>query len=78
MMAEMARYPVNLNNLMNEGVAFAIERFQYRIPHCPIGRCPVMIGRRKMSYNTLDKVMTRLDRIMNVLEAMNFIAIDVP
>ena len=36
-----------------------------------------MIGRRKMSYGTLDKVMTRLDRIMSVLEAMNFIVIDV-
>ena len=77
MMAEMAHHPVNLDNLMNEGVAFAIERFQYRIPHCPIGRHPVMIGRRKMSYGTLDKVMTRLDRIMSVLEAMNFIIIDV-
>ena len=76
MMAEMARQPMNLDNLMNEGVAFANERFQYRIPHCPIGRRPVMIGRRKMSYSTLDKV-TRLDRIMNVLEAMNFVVIDV-
>ena len=77
MIAEKARNPVNLDNFMNEGVAFAIARFQYRIPHCPIGRRPVMIGRRKSSYNTLDKVMTRLDRIMNVLEAMNFIIIDV-
>ena len=76
MMREMARQPMNLDNLMNEGVAFANERFQYRIPHCPIGRRPVMIGRRKMSYSTLDKV-TRLDRIMNVLEAMNFVVIDV-
>ena len=77
MMAEMARHPMNLENLMNKGLAFAIERLQYRIPHCPIGRRPVMIGRRKMSYSTLDKVMTRLDRIMSVLEAMNFIVIDV-
>ena len=77
MMAEMARNPVNLDNLMNEGVAFAIARFQYRIPHCPIGLHPVMIGRRKPSYNTLDKVMARLDGIMNVLEAVNFIIIDV-
>ena len=60
MMAEMVRQPMNLDNLMNERVAFAIERFQYRIPHCPIGRRPVMIGRRKMSYSTLDKVMMRL------------------
>ena len=76
MMAEMARHPMKLDNLMNEGMAFANERFQYRIPHCPIGRRPVMIGRRKMSYSTLDKV-TRLDRIMNVLEAMNFVVIAV-
>ena len=68
MMAEMVRHPLNLDNLMDEGVAFAIARFQYRIPHCPIGRRPVMIGRRKSSYNTLDKVMTRLDRILNVLK----------
>ena len=77
MVAEMARHPMNLDNLMNEGVAFANERFQYGIPHCPIGRRRVIIGRRKMSYSTLDKVMTRLDRIMNVLEAMNFVVIDV-
>lgn len=76
-MAEMARNPVNLDNLMKKGVAFAIARFHYRIPHCPIGGRPVMIGRRKPSYITLDKVMTRLDRIMNVFEAMNFIIIDV-
>ena len=77
MMAEMARHPVNLDTLMNEGVAFAIARFQYRIPHCPIGQRPVMIKRRKPCYNTFDKVMMRLDRIMNVLEAMDFIVIDV-
>ena len=76
-MVEMARFLVNLDNLMNEGVAFTTQRFQYRISHCPIGRRPVMIGRRKPSYNTIDRVMTRLNRIMNVLEAMNFIIIDV-
>lgn len=76
MMAEMARNPVNLDNLMKEGVAFAIASFYYRIPHCAIGGRPVMIGRIKPSYITLDKVMTRLGRIMNVLEAMNFIIID--
>ena len=27
MMAEMARSPVNLDNLMNEGIAFATDRF---------------------------------------------------
>ena len=29
-MAEMAQHPVNLDNPMNEGVAFAIDRFQVR------------------------------------------------
>ena len=32
MMVEMARQPPNLNNLMNEGIAFAIDRFRQRIP----------------------------------------------
>ena len=77
MMVEMARQPPNLDNLKNEGVAFAIEKFKHRIPLCPVGKRPVMIGRRKASYNTIDKVMKRLDLIMNVLEAMNFIVIDI-
>ena len=76
-MVEIFRSPVNLDNLMNEGIAFPINRFRNRIPNCPIGRRPVMIGRRKPAYNTIDKVMTRLDRIMKVLEAMNFIVVDV-
>ena len=59
MMVEMARHPVNLDNLMNEGIAFAIDRFQVTIPDCPIGRRPVMIGRRKPAYNTIDKDMGR-------------------
>ena len=56
-MVELTRQLPNLDNLMNEGIAFAIERFQVTIPDCPIGRRPVMIGRRKRSYNTIDKVM---------------------
>ena len=46
MMAEMARSPVNLDNLMNEGIAFAIDRLQVSIPDCSMGMRPVMIGRR--------------------------------
>ena len=42
MMVEMARSPVNLDNLMNEGVAFAIDLFKDRIPNFPLGRRPVM------------------------------------
>ena len=75
MMAELARQPPNLDNLMNEGIAFAIDRFQVSVPDCPIGRRPVMIGRRKPACNTIDKVMGRLDRIMMVLETMRHIAI---
>ena len=77
MMAEMACVPPNLDNLMNEGIAFIIDRYKSEIPHCPLGQRPVMIGRRKATYNTIDKVMRRLDLIMNVMSAMNFVIIDV-
>ena len=77
MMAEMARVPPNLDKVMNEGMAFVISQFRYRFPDCPLGQRPVMIGRRKAAYDTLDKVMKRLDLIMNVMSAMNFIVIDI-
>ena len=77
MMVEMARVPPNLDNLMNEGIAFIIDRYKSEIPHCPLGQRPVMIGRRKSTYNTIDKVMKRLDLIINVMSAMNFVIIDV-
>ena len=76
-MVEMARQPPNLDNLMNEGIAFIINRFKSEIPKCPIGQRPVMIGRRKAAYDTVDKVMKRLDLIMNVMSSMNFIVIDI-
>ena len=77
MMAEMARVPPNLDQLMNEGIAFVIDQFKDRIPRCPVGQRPVMIGRRKQSYATIDKVMRRLDLVTNVMSAMNFIVIDI-
>ena len=77
MMVEMARVSPNLDNLMNEGIAFIIDRFKSEIPHCPLGQRPVMSGRKKASYNTIDKVMKRLDLIMNVMSAMNFVIIDI-
>ena len=77
MMAEMAKQPPNLDNLMNEGVAFIIERFSHMLPDCPVGKRPVMIGRRKRSYDTIDKVMKRLDLIYNVMNAMNYVIIDI-
>ena len=73
----MARVPPNLDNLMNEGIAFIIDRFKGEIPHVPVGQRPVMIGRRKSTYNTLDKVMKRLDLIMQVMSAMRFVTIDI-
>ena len=75
MIVEMARSPVNLDNLMNEGMAFAIDRFKDRKPNCPLGRPTVMTGRRKPTYNPIDKVMKRLDRVMKVLEAMGHIVV---
>ena len=62
---------------MNEGIAFAIDRFKNKIPDCLIGQRPVMIGRRKPAYDTLDKEMRRLDRVMKVLEAMRNIVVNV-
>ena len=76
MMVEMARVPPNLDKVMNEGIAFIINRFIHQIPDCPLGQRPVMIGRRKRSYDTLDKVIKRLDLIMTTMGAMNFIVID--
>ena len=73
MMAEMARVPPNLDNLMNECIAFVIERFKDEIPNCPVGQRPVMIGRRKPSYDTIDKVMKRMDLIITAMDAMRLI-----
>ena len=77
MMAGFCKDPLNLDNLMNEGIAFATDYFKDRIPDCPVGQRPVMIGRRKPVYDSIDKVMRRLDRIMKVLEAMRHIVVKV-
>ena len=77
MMAEMARFPPNLDNLLNEGIAFIIDRFKSEIPQCPLGRRLVMIGRRKASYDTLDKVMKRIDLCVNAMYVMRFVTVDV-
>ena len=76
-MVEMARVPPNLDKVVNEGIAFIIDRFKSEIPKCPVGQRPVMIGRRKRAYDTLDKVMKRLDLIMNTISHMRFIVIDI-
>ena len=61
MMTEMARVPPNLDKVMNEGIAFIIDRFQSQIPMCPIGQRPVMIGRRKRAYDTQSHETTGFD-----------------
>ena len=38
-MVEISRHPVNLDNLMNEGIAFAFDRFKgknTRLSHCTV------------------------------------------
>ena len=65
----MARVPPNLDNLMNEGIAFVIDRYKHEIPDCPVGKRPVMIGRRKPSYDTIDKVMKLLQVPCGLLKA---------
>ena len=77
MMAEMAHVPPDLDRVMNEGIAFIIERFKRQLQNCTVGQYPVMIGRRKRAYNTLDKVMQRLDLIYDTISAMHFVVIDI-
>ena len=72
-MAEMARVPPNLDNLMNECIAFVIDPFKDEIPNCPVGQRPVMIGRRKSTYDTIDKVMRRMDLIITAMDAMRLV-----
>ena len=69
----MARVSPNLDNLMNECIAFVIDRFKDEIPDCPVGQRPVMIGRRKSAYDTIDKVMKRMDLIISVMDTMRLI-----
>ena len=77
MMAEMARVTPDLDQLMNECIAFVIDRFKDRIPLCPVGQRPVMIGRRNKAYDSIDKVMKRFDLVMKVMSAMNFVILDI-
>ena len=76
-MVEMARVPPDLDKVMNEGIAFIIDRFKKQLRNYTVGQYPVMIGRRKRAYNTLDKVMQRLDLIYNTMSTMKFIVLDV-
>ena len=77
MMVEMARVPPNLDNLLNEGIAFIIDQYKHQYKVSSVGQRLCMIGRRKSSYDTIDKVMKRLDLIHRVMCQMNFIVVDV-
>ena len=56
MMAVLARKPIDLDQLLNEGVAHTIRMFTARTGELPVGMQPVMIGRRARRYNTVAKV----------------------
>lgn len=77
MMEEMCHEPVNLDKLMNEGIAFSIEQFKSKLTELPVGIQPVMIGWRLLRYDALEEVMTRLDKIFNVMSVMEQITVHV-
>jgi len=66
MMVVMARQPIDLDQLLNEGVAHNIRMFISRLGELPVGMQPVMIGRRALRYNTVAKVMARLNRVYDI------------
>jgi len=76
-MVEMAKQPPNLDRLMNEGVAFVINQVRHRLHEFTVGQHPVMLGNRKPHYDSIDKVMKRLDLIYTIMNAMNFAIVDV-
>ena len=63
---------VRLHAPRKNGCHHCHRLFDHRLS---VGRRPVMIGRRKCTYNTIDKVMGRLDRVLKVLETMRHMAI---
>lgn len=44
MMAVLARKPIDLDQLLNEGLALSIRMFIARMSELPVGVQPVMIG----------------------------------
>ena len=77
MMAEMSRPTPNLDQLMNEGVAFILHGIHHKLNRFTVGQYPVMLGRRKPQYDTIDKVMKRLNVIYTVVNAINFVTVDI-
>ena len=66
-MAVLARKPIDLDQLLNEGLALSIRMFIARMSELPVGVQPVMIGWRAQRYHTVDKVMNRLNRVYDIL-----------
>ena len=66
-MVALARKPTDLDLLLNEGVAHTIRMFLSKRSELPVGMHPVMIGRRARRYNTVKKVMDRLNRVYDIL-----------
>ena len=77
MMVERCHEPINLDKLMNEGITFSIEQSKSKLTELAVGMQLVMIGRRSRRYDTLEKVMTRLDKIFNVMSVMEQITVHV-
>ena len=68
MMVALARTPTDLDLLLNEGVAHTIRMFlSAETSQLPVGMHPVMIGRRARWYNTVKKVLDRLNRVYDIL-----------
>lgn len=55
----------------------SIEQFKSKLTELPVGMQLVMIGRRLPRYDTLEKVMTCLDKIFNVMSVMEQITVHV-
>lgn len=55
----------------------SIEQFKSKLTELPVGMQPIMIGQRSPRYDTLEKVMTRLDKIFNVMSVMEQITVHV-
>ena len=77
MMAVLARQPIDLDQLLNEGVTLSICMFISRMSELPVGMQPVMAGRRARRYNTVDKVMNRLNRVYDILYYMERLQVNI-
>ena len=77
MMVVLARQRIDLDQLLNEGVALSIRMFIARMSELPVGMQPVMIGRRARRFDTVDKVMNRLNRVYDILYYMERLQVNI-